>query len=542
MSMAMHTTTMSELMSHQVDNILNDAYDQSKNNISTFKVKERPLQGYYDLHVLFFGDNLVTNEKYEFEPMQINNLFIQQNFIKKYTDEISLNVSLTPEQYLTMFDNSRNLKCTIEFRLRDKDEAFIQNEPIITKTYIALFKDKSDVRKRIPKETMIPTSTLDQSVVQADQMFSDVEFQLIEELPHTLRNVKMNFQARNVTVKDMILLICKICEIKTICLTEPDNNFVYDNFIIPPTMTFDEAMNFLQDYYGVYDKGFQYYFTDDLLYIFPPYETNPKTPESAHLYYAGSNDHGVEIFHAYDTADFIHIVINNAVESKDLADDAVENIGTSVLFQSADRIIDFVSTIGEGKDADDATLGLGPLDVKEINTGMHICSKDDVGAVYNAYNPIFQFDYANRYKYRSAINSYRRNLISSNWNSAIPYTFKPGYKLYYHFDSEDPSRREQGMTVGNSFMYNTKSGTCEGVMYKLEPVAKQGEDWIFNCIGSFTLSCEFDAAKQQPKGPSKSSIPSAKATKEVSGGNERSLAQNSNKASVASSAASSFFA
>ena len=540
--MAMHTTTMSELMSHNVDNILNRAYDQSKNNISTFKVKERPRYGYYDLHVLFFGDNLNTNEKYEFEPIQINNLFIQQNFIKKYTDEISLNVSLTAEQYLTMFDNSRNLKCMIEFRLRSKDNDFVENVPIITKTYIALFKDKSDVRKRIPKETMVPKSTLDQSVVQADQMFSDVEFQLIEELPHTLRNVKMNFQARNVTVKDMILLICKICEIKTICLTEPDNTTVYDNFIVPPTMTFDEAMNFLQDYYGVYDKGFQYYFTDDLLYIFPPFETDPKTPESAHLYYAGSNDHGIEVFHAYDTADFIHIVLNSAVDSKDLADDAVENIGTSVLFQSADRIIDFVSTIGEGKDPDDATLGLGKLDVKEINTGLHLCSKDDVGAVYNAYNPVFQFDYANRYKYRSVINSYRRNLISSNWNSAIPYTFKPGYKLYYHFDSEDPSRREQGDVVGNSFMYNTKSGTCEGIMYKFEPVSKKGEDWIFNCIGTFTLSCAFDAAKQQPKGSNKSNIPSAKATKEVSGGNEQSLSQNSSKSNNVGSAPASFFA
>lgn len=533
---------MSDLMSHNVDNILNPNYDDSKTTLSTFKIVDRPYRGYYDLYVKFFGDNFVTNAKYEFEPIQINNLFIQQNFNKKYTDEISLNVSLTPEQFLTMFDNSRELKCTIEFRLRSKDYDYIENEPLITKTYRAIFKEKTDIRKRIPKDVLIPKDTIEQSTVQTDQLFSSVEFQLMEELPYNLRKVKMNMQARGVTVKDMILLVCKVCEIKTICLTEPDNDTVYDNFIIPPTMTFDEVMNYFQDYYGVYDKGFQYYFTDDILYIFPPYETEPESPETSHMYYAGANDHGVEVFHAYDDAGFAHIVINNAVNSNDLADQAVENIGTGVIFQDATRVIDLASTIGEAEDQFRAFLGLGALDVKDANTGMHMCNDDDVGASYNVYNPMFQFDYGNRYKYRSIINSYRRNIISSNWNSAVPFTFKPGYKVYYHFDSEDPARREQGNVVGDSFLYNTKSGVCEGIMYKFEPVSKKGEDWIYNCIGTFNLSCEFDKAKQEPKGGNVSSIPSAKATKELTGGNTGALSQNNIPVDIPIEAATSFFA
>ncbi len=513
--MAQHVIPISDIMKSNIDTILNSDYDLGSNeNYSGISITERPSTCIVDIECKIHGRTKETDEDFSFEPYSITKLVIDQQFGLNYSDNISLVLTLTPMQLLSMLDNYRDLKCTILIKPREIETEYIDDTTLyLDKTYLVLLKDK-ELRKRLPKKAIVPDTLLDKNNEHSDQMFDNVEVQLITESEYLLRKKQFNFIARDTTVKDVILFIAQSCDIPQVCMTEPDNTKTYTNIVIPPRHTFSTCMDFLQNYYGIYNKGLSYYYMDDTLYVYPAYETQPTTPESAHLYYGGQNAFlGNKIYHAMSD-DIAHVVINTTPVIKDLIDGGIENYGNAISFQHSDRIVDLISTIGEGSSSAAAKIGLGALDIKEPNTSIFAFESTDSGISEDVYSERFQFDDANSYKYKSELYGFRRTILATSWQNAVLTIFKPGYLLHWHYDGEDTSRQqvseeyaaatEDGElqvdyvepTYSDSSEYMSRDGICESVTYTfLMAGARTAKRHYYACTADMILSLQYEPAK-----------------------------------------------
>ena len=532
MAMSQQRMPLSETMQRNIDTILNKDFGLGSGPWNSgINITDRPSTTVVDFECRFHGHYKDSGDDFSFEPYQVNKLVIEQNFNQAYVDNISLVLTLTPIQLITILDNYRGLDCTILLKPREIEAEFIDNSTLIMdKTYKVVIKDK-ELRKRLSKKAIIPDSKKDETNEHKEQMFDNVEFQLITETDYLLRKKQFNFIARDNTVKDVILFMAQSCNVKKVCITEPDNTSVYKNLIIPPQHTFASALEFLQDYYGIYNKGLSYYFTNDVLYVYPAFETKPTTPESAHLYYAGENAvQGSKIFHAWSD-DVCHIVISTQPVLKELIDGGIENYGNALTFQHADRIIDLESTIGEGQGSQNARMGLGKIDLKEPNTSVFSFGKSDSGISDDVYSNRFKFDSSNQYKFKSEMYGFRRTIIATKWQNAVPFLFTPGFLIHWHYDGEDTARRKQeddstkvtGMNkivdfaksavntildnhqqenippeYSDSSEYMTRDGICESVTYTITPAgSRTSKRGFFACSASVTLSVEYEPAKEE---------------------------------------------
>ena len=530
--MAQFIMPISDALKSDVDLILNITSDDTPNK-SSINITNRPTFGSYRLICKFFGDDRTTQERFEVEPVEINKLDILQNFTDNFADEITITVSLMPTQYLQLYDNSRGLKCSLEFYRANRNNGKYEKEPAITREYLVIFKDKTDIRKKYSKQTLVPDNVGQKSSEQQGNIIPDIEFQLIEELYYNIRKKKFNFILRNVTVKDAVLMVCKICNIKQAGLVDPDNTKVYENFVIPPNMTFDQMLSYIQSYYGVYNKGMGFYLTENILYVYPIYETAPTTPESAHFYYVGNNYTGIEVTHAFSN-DIAHVVLNGFAREKDLQDEGAERQGTMIIMQDATRIIDEATTIGEATTS--PGTGLGKVSINELNTSSFTAGENDIGMKYDTYQPMFVFDNSNPYRIRTSMNEYRRTLLSTLWANAEPFVLKPGYCVHYHYDGEDVNNRDSESSVSASSMYDVKTGVCSIVQYVFKIAGRFGATYIHTCESNISLSLAYTPANKEPTGETATSSDAARATKEASSGgkNTKALAGvSSNSSNVA---------
>ena len=511
--MPQYLLPISDTMRENVAAILaNEASDAPKQ--ASLNITKRPAFGSYHITCIFHGNNRVTGKQFELEPLMVEKIEFKQDFKNNYTDEITLVVSIPAVSYLQLFDDSAGLKCTLRFTPCSLEYIQFDDDDSWVREYLVVFKDKTDIRKKYGKQALIADNEQTKGIEQQNAMLPNIEFQLIDQTAYNLRKLRFNFQARQATMRDVILYICRMCSIPKIAMVEPNNTTKYNNLVIPPLMTFDNAMTFLQNHYGVYDKGLSYYYTEDVLYVYPPYEVEPTTPESVHLYYVGNNYTGLKVCHAY-ASDITHIIITDFVKTQELVDAGVERIGTDVIIQDAGRIIDRQSIITEAPHAK-GTVGLGTVHLNEVNTTVYSPTDRQIGMTFDNYQLMFQFDNSNPYIVRSGINSYRRSLVGIDWHAAQPFTFKPGYKVYYHYDSEDVTTKDQDTNVDTSYMYTTKTGICEAVTYTYKMAGRIDKEHIYTCNAKLVLSIQYTPVNEKPEAETVSNLNTARGTKEVS--------------------------
>lgn len=490
--MAATLLKMSQQMKNMVDFIVNENYDSSPLYLPNFKIGDRQKAGHYDITCKFYGTDIVSNEPFELIPYQIKLFNVEQSFVTKYADEVTLKIALTPVQYMNLFDNARELKVLIQmfpYSVNDSAIPWFDKktyEPIFSKEYYAVFKNKEDIRKSIPKEQMLPKSQAMFDSSKANQ-YMETEFTLIESLPYIVRKKSVNFQLRDATVQDIILQGCKLFGIKKISFVPPDNKQVYQNIIIPPILSFEEFFRYVNDYFGVYNQGYNFYITDNILYIYPTYNAEIKSPRVTHFYNAGKNSYeGTNVLHAKDEDENYHVVINTDVVLKNLQDDVPENMGTHYVCLDADQQIDNLSIMKEAEGVQNSRIGLGKLSITKLSTYSLSSGKDDIGSRYNTFTPMYIFDWNNKFAQRSILAAMRGTMVTFKWNNSVPYIFTPGYRVQYHYDSEIPERSVDDFFADN-YMYATKVGNCYQCNYRVTAAQREGSKVVYNCTTDVTL-------------------------------------------------------
>jgi len=550
--------TLSKQMIANVEAILqtnpttntNDVKDGISTNIN---ITGKPKATSYYIELTFHNQvkkgltytNPVTKQKedyFTFSPIRINGFRIQQDFDENYLNHYEVNVMLQVDQYLLLFYNYKDLRCNVTLYSMDINSDKIygitdEGEPLLyIENAYCIFKDKVDILKKNPRSSIIPEKGRE-NPNQHEQFLDNISFQIIPEEDYLFRIQECNAIFTRSTVKEAIWGMAKVADcVDAIMMIEPDNKTVYDNLVIPPILSFHEALQFLQDHYGVYSKGLGFFFQRKTLYVYPKFETNPILPKDkselnqwergetkvasrsvsstssvrgeitlnvlgdggmTHIYMVGDNNYvGMQCYHGFED-NTIHIVSNSQATFQDLADVGLENVGYGYIIHHTNRDIDAERTVLEADNATNARYGFWPINIHETPNNAYLVQDQqntEIGITSTKANLVYEDSMSNPFKIQSNLYMYRRSLASFTWNAAVPFTFRPGYRICYHYDGEDETERDLSDRTSDNIKYMTKSGVVISVDYKFT-LAKIGNRISYFCQGDVIASLEVDKTK-----------------------------------------------
>lgn len=502
--------------------------DIDKNQSSGLKVTWRPWTAIYDIEIFFHGRHRADQTEFAFEPHQVSKIVIEEEFVENFADHISIVLTLTPNEMLLLLDNYRELRCHIFIRRIHPDTEYIDKEnPVLDQDYMVILKDK-ELRKRISKQSLMPNNNLEKNDEHHNQQFTNVELQLLTDKEYELKNKRFHFVLTDATVKDAICYGVKQLGIDKISMPEPENKTKYVNMIVPPQQSFKAFIDFLQDRYGVYNEGCNFYYSNEIMFIYPQYKrTVTDCPETAHFYCTGDGSFsGMKFYHAKDQNNMYHIVINHTPVIKEMIDAGAENFGNWIMFEHAEYMIDKHSVIGEGEGVPKARMGLGKIEVTKAKTttftwdgGENKEPEPDYGIINDPKIQEFIFT-NNQMKYKSKLKSYRGTICGFEWGTAEPYFLRPGYAVKWHIDGErdDYYNNKQGEIKGeavdvdnggsvgehhgeeetrDTMEYKTYDGIARAVVYKLMPAATpKATRYPFSCSANIVLDLDYLQAKK----------------------------------------------
>lgn len=528
-------------------------------NATGLSVDRHPQYGYYHLEVTFYGKDTAGND-FSFSPLAINSFRLMQDFHNSYMDDLELSVAFRAEQLLTLLYNSVNIRANVSFWRMSSKGGDIEGqtvEPMSDKEtpvleyagYLALFKSKSDLLKKYPRETLVPSDPNTYDMSHQDSLFDNIKFQLVTQLERALKTRQFSFMLRQAKMQDIILLLLQRAEIKQVSLAAVDNQTIYDNFFFPPLQTFSTAMEFLQSYYGVYNKGLGYYYTQETMYVFPLYETKPTLPKApngvTHFYYIGEDTYrGLEYYHGYETIDSehenLHVAINTKLTLVDVLQAGIEHNGELVLAINNDRLPDFwayQAEVPNSAKSEYKTLGQGPLQViRDANTQLLLLDDNNQrpGDPNQELRTELVYSNNNHYRIEERVHQYRRIIINFVWHNAVPYSLKPGHRVFYHYDDDLKDNFLPEMEDnGDTGIYSTKSGTVLAVNYEFVRTVRDGNDIIFQCNADITLEVETNPAPPEQQVTQQTAETNARSTKEYAyGGNDTESLKSSTSGST----------
>lgn len=354
-----------------------------------------------------------TNTSYTFTPMMVTSWSLSQKPSAQYLDDITISFKISPADYLGLYDNAQGLLASVRMSFVDRDGKKVYNPPPKTRQYRAILVNPQDIRHRLKDANLHTTPQMEVSV------------RLLEKKAYDLRLPKFSGMFKANTVEDVIRYIAaKGFEIEKLVLAPPDNTHKYDHIVVPPTKGFDEVFDYLQATYGVYMKGVESYFTNDTLYIYPPYDKAQTVTDSITLYDAPGHEYaGLPGYHSNNSG-ALEIVATGESQSRDLSQIGAENNGTSVMFMRSSQLVDGgATTTAKGTEfADDAAATIRMASNKTASG--------------KASNAQYAGQTDNPFAVSSAMAKFDTTLVRTAWVQATPYLVRPGQAVRYVTDKD----------------------------------------------------------------------------------------------------------
>lgn len=402
-----------------------------------------------------------TNEKVQIKIPYFHTLKIKQQFSFTYTDEITLDMSIPMEDFLVMLQNAQDLRLAISFnQVVHTSTKVIDSINPVQLHYRVIIANADELLKQFTRQELTVTTETGK-LESVHGRLHRVTLQLMESDIYDIRHKQFNGLLKNVTLKDTIYYCANLLGIKNISLVEPDNTRVYSSLSLPPMLDIATAFDFLQDRYGIYSKGLVYYYTGKKLYIYPGYETAPKTETVVNIYNVPENSYmSAPGYHYFDEGGNIHILCNSKVQAKNMAAQSVENHGNYKIALRTDMALDHVRSVqGEkGTFQKDNALSCGMTS----NRGM----------VADVKNAKYETSSNNAFKMASDLVKMDCILLVSGWTKALPYLIKPGTKVIYHYEDLN--------------VYTTKTGIIEELDYAISQQDRTAE-YTYICNAAFAL-------------------------------------------------------
>jgi len=345
---------------------------------------------------------------------------IVQDTIQNYADWVQLVVDVSIRQYEVLLEKAQDLKCRIRIQQRDK-ETDKRGLTIMQREFFVLIKE------RAPLTTTFTAEELRNIHSGPDQMLS-LTMELVDPILYQLRKREIHFTAKGCTMHEALHYAIRQFGITKMQCVTPDNTHRYNRFVVPPSYKLATLIDFLQEApgFGIFMRGMSCYYTNDTLYIYPTYDTEPKHGKITHLYNVGAMDlKGMENYHRVDKGGNYHIVLPGDIQHDASAQRDIENNLTGAV-------------VARGSHIANDWLSINPAGTAVFNTNYGTLRRDvNLGIVNKetASAGRLMFSQNNPYVLGSSIARSYVNRLSCVWGHAVPLAIVPGTPCVFHYDT-----------------------------------------------------------------------------------------------------------
>jgi len=404
------------------------------------------------------------------EQITVDQIEFKQMFNDNVTDDIQLHINVIPADLLKLvkYQTSLYATLTIEYIDGDTHEVILDEDPEVY-TYKVFLHDLEDLAKRYNITALVDVE--DEGNVSESQTATliGIDIQLISETCDNLNKQVYVGELTNVTVENAIKYLAKVMGIKRINLIPPDNTTSFHHLYIPPEYSsFNVVFGYIQKKYGVYDAGLAYYFTDNILYVYPAYDVNTKTKHKLSVVKINPSTYaGLPNYHEIDPdTEDITVISNTNIIHKSMSNVSAENDGNSEMFILANKMIDGqVNVNGDN-------ISLNDISVTCTN------SKDN-SIMKNSAIPRYRQPTNNIFDKVSHISEANTELILTGWPNSRLYKLYPGMSVRYIYDDKD--------------VVMSKSGILEGVSYQIQRSTVHSAEIAYSATASLLLRLELNA-------------------------------------------------
>lgn len=382
-----------------------------------------------------------SDTSYAFTPLYIDTVQISQDFYDAYMDSILVKIPISPAQYADMYDHRTDLFATLTWtHIAPNSIIPILDPPPTTKTYRVSLINPKDIRQQL-KDTKYR--------LEPDR---SIDIRLMDSVSYNMRHIRMEgimgTPNKPQSVSDVIAMISKCMGASGLYLVPPDNIHRYRQIILPTGAGIEEIFDRLQKGYGVYTKGINYYYHDSMMYIYPPYETNPKFPQKMNVYLGDVGEFaGSPSRHRWldEEQRVFEIVADGNAKVINLSNMAAENHGTGVYVTRASHLRDnFAKT--DSADTTISNMSTLTANVEGLNT-----------TVKGRKNIAYGGQTDNIFEAASEIAKYQAVMLTCIWPTAIPYILKPGHAIRYVYDKGGITEYVNGILDGIMYSYSRQS-------------------------------------------------------------------------------------
>jgi Zn/Cd-binding protein ZinT len=394
-----------------------------------------------------------SDTNFTYSTYFLENFMFTQDYYQNYMDDITTSIKISPAEYTKLYDNRHNLSATltVSYISTSGQHILASPEPLVYQYRMLLLNLQNlklkyaDIDKYIEPSLTIP-------------------IRLIEPEMYDITQQEIYGIFRNTTITGVIKHIAQMSGITNLSIYPADNVLVYDHIIIPPTpgKNFSNIFSWLQDNYGVYFKGLAAYFTGRTLYIYPPYESRPRSTRHLHVYVGEKAEQaGLTSYH-WSEEDITHLVSFETTKIVDLSQGGGEEYGTGIIMTRSSEILDGAMETTEygSKFTQQVSAVVNYNDAKLVSQG-----KRNTKHANEATDNIFALT--------SRTVKYQAQLINFNWSRSTLNLLYPGHKTKYLYDS--------------SGIIGVKEGRLEGVQYSFDRVAPIGDNGRFGYVAYSTL-------------------------------------------------------
>lgn len=396
---------------------------------------------------------LSGTDGYTYTPMRIESMYLAQDFIYGYGDQLKATLHVSMADYAELYKRYKNLVVQVIIREVDRTGVKAKTTPMVKKFYPVFdnFKDPNKMMTDVKYRTEPAGNTITVTLVEAT-------------LYH-IRHMPVQGIFHDTDMAGIMAHIANMYQITDAYIQLPDNAHVYQQIVIPPYKEFKDVFHTLQERYGVYMLGLNNYFTEEKLYIWPIFDTTPKSTYYVKIFQADDGAYaGSSTFHRTET-NGLSIVINNSPNAQDRSLMSAESKGTSVQFLRSAAQVDGIVTQDEN-----GLLTYNEDNVITVGLNSDRLARDD--ANHSTY--VHQTD--NLFAIASELKRDHYVSMALIWPQAKPWLIKPGTAVRYYSDEDGKIGLRTGLV--DKVLYEYKAGdrgsvltyTCKAtLLVRLDP-------------------------------------------------------------------------
>ena len=405
----------------------------------------------YSIDLEFISNSVGST--YSFVPFAIDQLHVDMDYAGNTLSGWVVNLKVSGKDYAWLQDQSQNILASLKITPRASDGSRIKT--------VAPFLEQFQVMLINPVDVRIST----QDIHLHTEPTRNMAVRLVDPLAYRLRHESVSGCLNSATVKDMLHYLVHAHEIAQTDIIDPDNVHKWDQMVLPSYPSFASAIPYLQNRYGVYGKGCNFYVHDKRLYVYPPFETSPDSQGSLTFYQSRTGQASMGGSKYCKSGDDYQIVIDTPAQTTDLSLAGAENHGTGISFTRSTRGVDGMSYI-------DPTTGGAFTDANTI-----IATTNTPQTLDPTANKIKHIrSTSNIYPHLSLLAAHNASLMTADWDGADINAFTPGRKVTYCYDENGVMSKRSGILEHATCLYTRQQ--------------RAGNTMIFSCHASMVLRME----------------------------------------------------